>query len=55
MVHVFFKSKNHTEKVAIFDDEELYNSCIEQLQASAHELRMELIESIDDKSIYKLK
>ena len=53
MVRVYFETPNngYADKVAIFDNEELYMACLPQLEASAKELRMIVTESIDEKNI----
>ena len=45
-VKVFFESKQHSELVAVFDSEDLYNVCVKPLEKLAKEWRMELSESV---------
>ena len=45
-VKVFFENKKHSELVAVFDNEDLYNVCVKPLEKLAKEWRMELSESV---------
>ena len=48
MVKVFFESKNHSELVATFVDEETYIKCLPVLEELAKESRMTVTESIEE-------
>ncbi len=51
MIKVYFESKNHTEIVAIFQDEDLYIQCLPTLKKQAKKDRMIVTESIIDQEI----
>lgn len=46
-VKVFFCTDYHCELIAIFIDENIYDSCIDSLEKKAKELNMLLTESIN--------
>ena len=48
MVTVYFKSKTHAEVVAVFPDEDMYNTCFEVLDIEAKKHRMIVTESVQD-------
>ena len=48
MIKVYFSTNIHTELIATFESEEIYQKCVKVLEKYALELGMELIESIDE-------
>ena len=48
MVKVFFESKNHSELVATFVDEETYIKCLPALEELAKVNRMTVTESVGE-------
>jgi lipoate-protein ligase A len=50
-VKVFFESKQHSELVAVFDSEDLYNVCVKPLEKLAKSWHMELSESVHSEDL----
>jgi hypothetical protein len=48
MVKVYFESGSHADLVAIFDNDETYNVCVEALEKLAEKNRMILTESVEN-------
>lgn len=48
MITVYFESSAHAEKVATFEDEDLYMACLPILEEEAKKARMIVTESMED-------
>ena len=48
MIRVYMESEKHCEIVAIFEDEELYKTCLPAIEKKAIDSGMKLTESVED-------
>lgn len=48
MIKVYFESGSHAELVAVFVDEETYDTCLPALEKLAEENRMIVTESVNE-------
>lgn len=55
MVKVYYDSKNHSELVAIFDNEETFVLCLPALELEADRHGMTVTESVEDESLKDLE
>ena len=48
VITVYFESNCHAQKVAMFEDDELYNACLPVLESWAEKAGMIVTESLDE-------